>query len=886
MLRYLFLLFTSLCFSQTTIKGIVTDTLNIPLDNANIIAKPFEDKAEIKFAIADDKGRYRIELNNTIQYEITVSYIGFFDETFIVDANSTIDNHHFSLKPSNEKLKEIAIKNSYKPIVVKEDTISFDIKSFANGNENKMKEVLQKLPGIEVDKNGNVEYQGKKITKMLVEGKSFFGGGTKLAVENIPANALDKIEIIDHFNEVDFMKKVSNSNDIALNVRLKEDKKKFVFGEVQAGLEVGNGDNNFHLLHSSLFYYSPKKDISLISDINTISKSTFTTEDLMRYDNTISNYLSDRKSLTNLSSFSQENKDLSASRSQFAAVNFSTEVSKKTTISGFGIFSKTITDSQKANKNTYLQNSVLSFENAFENNHNKTTLLLVNLKLDYSPSNTQKIYYNTQYQSSNNANNTSLNSITNLNTNVFETLNNADNNSIKQYLEWHKSYNKHQSTTLIINQVFEKSTPTNNWRGNQHFLKSLIPLQTDSLYITNQTKTIRNNSVDAVFKHYWIINNNHHFYTSIGDNYGTSNLVISEKQLLTNGETNNFDKAGFGNAIIYKLNDMYVGFEFKLKIGKWTNRPGIYFHWYDLTTTQFDINTALCKKYIQPQWNSSYEFSKSESLNFNYKLTNNFPSANNLINRQTIATYNSVYKGNALLENEQYHSINLYYSKTNRYHGIEIFGDINFNKKTKTIRNDIILSGIEQYYTPEITDNPETNLGLDCSITKKIYLFNLKLDTSLKWYNYTQSINNLVSINNINAQNIGISLRTANAKWGDIGIGYRKGFNQLIASNTTKFQNDSFTSDFEIRLFKSFLLKIDFENHENRNNSNQSNYYQIANSSLSYQQKNSSFVFEFTANNLLDTKVKSSYTFSDYLIHQQVISVLPRVLLLSISYKL
>ena len=97
---------------------------------------------------------------------------------------------------------------------------------------------------------------------MLVEGKSFFGGGSKLAVENIPADALDKIEVIDHFNQVGFMKKVSDSDELAMNVKLKKDKKKFIFGDIEAGAEIAN-DNGYYLAHAGLFYYSPKTNFLL-----------------------------------------------------------------------------------------------------------------------------------------------------------------------------------------------------------------------------------------------------------------------------------------------------------------------------------------------------------------------------------------------------------------------------------------------------------------------------------------------------------------------------------------------------------------------------------------------------------------------------------------------
>jgi hypothetical protein len=204
MLKFLLLFFTLSIFSQNhTITGVVFDEKEKPLESANIIAKPLTEKATLKFAIADNKGRYRLELETNVKYEITVSYIGYTEEVLIIEPNSTVTRHDFKLKATGEVLKEIVIKHEYKPIEIKKDTLTFDVKAFANGNERKMKELLEKLPGVEVDKKGNVTVQGKKVTKMMVEGKSFFGGGSKLAVENIPADALDKIEVIDH-NVIDF----------------------------------------------------------------------------------------------------------------------------------------------------------------------------------------------------------------------------------------------------------------------------------------------------------------------------------------------------------------------------------------------------------------------------------------------------------------------------------------------------------------------------------------------------------------------------------------------------------------------------------------------------------------------------------------------------------
>ena len=584
-LLLLFLLLYLLSFSQErTLTGIVSDSLNKPLERANVIAKPLQDNAGLKFAIADHLGRFKLVLESNIKYEVKVSYIGYKDQVLLVEPNSELKSHNFILKESGENLKEIVINYEYKPVIVKKDTLIYDVAAFAKGNERKMKEILEKLPGVEVDKNGNVTVQGKKVTKMLVEGKLFFGGGSKLAVENIPADALDKIEVIDNFNEVGFLKQVSDSEDLAMNVKLKEDKKKFLFGDVDAGAEVAN-DNGYHLLHSALFYYSPKTNVSFIGDLNNIGKSTFTFQDMMRFQGGVSSFISGRKSLTNLYSFSMDNQNVVENKSQFAALNFRQDINDKLDVDSFGIFSKLFTASSSISINEYLQNNSFTLENKTSNGQNKTLLGIGNVKLNYTPNKSQKVYYNVQFQASNNDINNFINSDRDNTLSTFETINKADNSSLKQFVEWHKQYkNINHTTTLVVNHTYEKSKPQNTWLTDTEFLTGLIPLQNDTFYNINQIKEIKNNAVDALLKHYWILNNFNHIYTNVGANIENSSVQISEKQFLSDGSINDFALNGFGNDLDYILNDIFIGFEYKFKIGKWVNKPGIYLHSYHLKT--------------------------------------------------------------------------------------------------------------------------------------------------------------------------------------------------------------------------------------------------------------------------------------------------------------
>ena len=156
----------------------------------------------------------------------------------------------------------------------------------------------------------------------------------------------------------------------------------------------------------------------------------------------------------------------------------------------------------------------------------------------------------------------------------------------------------------------------------------------------------------------------------------------------------------------------------------------------------------------------------------------------------------------------------------------------------------------------------------------------------MNWLNYTQTINTINTVNERNTQDLGISVKTSFKKWADVNVEYRKGLSQFKGITNTYFQSDEINADFETTLKKYFILKLEYQNLKNTNNFNQTNYFEIANVSLRYQKKDNPFEFELSGNNILDTKTKNNYSFSDYLISQNITFILPRAILMSISYKL
>src|SRR5690606_23730559 len=214
-------------------------------------------------------------------YTVQVSYVGMktADETLETkDANITKD---FVLKYDNT-LDEVELIYEM-PVTVSGDTLVYNADSFNTGTERKLEDVLKNLPGVEVNDDGEIEVEGKKVGKVMVEGKDFFDGDSKLATKNIPASAVDKVQVLKNFSEVGQLSGVTNNQDnIAINIKLKEGKTNFWFGDITGGGGFSN-DDALYLLQPKLFYYSPKYSVNVIGDINNIGEVAFTRRDYFNF---------------------------------------------------------------------------------------------------------------------------------------------------------------------------------------------------------------------------------------------------------------------------------------------------------------------------------------------------------------------------------------------------------------------------------------------------------------------------------------------------------------------------------------------------------------------------------------------------------------------------
>ncbi|WP_417859846.1 carboxypeptidase-like regulatory domain-containing protein [Winogradskyella sediminis] len=872
---------------QIKVQGKVTDSIQNPLAYANILAIPETDDIEVRFAITDNDGGYKLGLFKNQTYELTVSYIGYKPQKLTITTTDQDLTKNFILKENPNQLDEVNIKYT-PPITVKKDTITYDVTKFVTGEERKLRDALKKLPGVEVDREGNVTVRGKKVTKVLVESKTFFTGNSKLAVNNIPADAVEKVEVLDNYNEVAMLKGLQDSEDMAMNILLKEDKKKFVFGDIEAG----GGIEERYLLHPNIFYYSPKTNVNFIGDLNNQGIKSFSFQDYLEFEGGFSKLLDDASSYFSLfnSDFTQylNNQDYTDNINQFGALNIRQSVSNVTDISGYLITSNSKTQTASNTLNAYQNIEDPFTEDRTVTNNLNNFFTIGKVTVDYKPSYNEDFAYNAFVKVTNNDSHGFVNTINPDQNNSITTLTDVTALNLKQNITYSRKLSIAHTATLEATYNFQNDKPITEWLTNQQVLQGLIPLEDADVYTILQTKKSTSHNFNAIIKDYWVINNFNHLYTSVGINTSFNDFYNEDVQLLSDGRINNFSSAGFGNDFGYSFIDSYLGLEYKFQIGIATFKPAVFYHGYLWRTQQFDDTETFSKNLLLPQFTTKVEFNNSEKLNFKYKLNARFPGINQLANNFVLSNFNSVYKGNNQLENQLYHSATLSYYKFSLFKNLNLNFNTSFNKRIESIKTVSELNGIESFNTAIMFDQPEHNWMLSGRVSKKINKIRYNLSSRFSYNDNFQILNNETNLNISKSISSTIGIETSFKNYPNIEINYTKDFNNYKAlNNTSKFENDQLEVILEYDFLNDFIFKADytFDNYSNKSQATQTTF-DTANASLFYQKEDSPWGFEVNATNLFDVKFKQQNSFNAFVISDSRTFILPRIVMFKVSYKL
>jgi hypothetical protein len=856
------------------ISGTVTDNLRYSLTSVTIIAVPKQKNLRTTYAFTDNKGFYKLQLVKGATYNLSISHLGYISINKDVSFVENTADYNITLNLKSEPLEEVVINYKYQPIEKTKDTITYNLNAFTNGNESKMKDVLEKLPGVKVEENV-IKVQGKTVTKLLIEGKLFFDGSTKLAIENIPASVMSKIQIISDYKESELLRNVADNDDLALNVVLKEDKKDFSFGDIEAAL--GFGLDEFYSLHPALFKYNPKSNISFIGDINNYNKSSLNFSDLSRLVGGSSNLFKKNDLNNNLLNAASSSDERFESLTRFSALNFQHELNEKLNVSGYAIYSNNDIINKSLSLKEYLGNeSVFETRNDFRDADDSSAIL--NLKFDFNPNANQKWLYNVNYL--NNTSNFMQESLSvSEDTNQFVTKADGKCGTFSQNLEGYVKLNDRHTLGVGLHHSSTDSNSTENWSSDSIFLQDYLPLTTATSYLINQNGFVNAEKFNFLVKDYWLANRNFHLFYNAGYNYKRARIRSNISQVVL--DNSNLDFPEISNNNLITLSDLNFGLGLKTKIEKFEIILEAKPHYFKFSRVLINSSNF----FIAPKLKINYKIDDDIDLDFDYDFTNNYLNDLSYLENIRVTGFNSAVLGNPNLEDERSHNFSLFYSNYKHIDDYFIDASVDYSINNPVKNNSIIQTGINQLNMPIILNMPQKNLSFNTDFGLIFNKSSLEFGIDVDWLKTNQVINEEVNFIDSFEYNLSGKWLLKLNKQTQLNIKYRHSSYQVNSSEKSQSTEDIFSLNFDNRFLKNFIFKTDLSTHFIKDFSENTQNYTLQNLYLGYSRPNSKLSYSLNFRNIYNNGVIARNTFSNNLIMSNQVFTIPRVLLLELKYK-
>lgn len=264
-----------------SVSGKILAAGGSPLAFATAVLLDPADSTLVYYGISDDDGSFGIRNIDRGNYLMQVAFLGYesmYREVVVPAPGNDALVFVMSEKPVG--IGAVTVSGEAVPITIKKDTVEFNRSAFRTREGAVVEDLLKKLPGIEVDRIGNIKAMGEDVNKVYVDGREFFGSDPKIATKNIPARAVDKVQMFDkRSEESEFTGIDDGSREKALNLVLEDDMKKMMFGNVSAGI----GTSSLYRAKAKAYYFTDKIHLATLGMINNANDPGFSLGDYMDF---------------------------------------------------------------------------------------------------------------------------------------------------------------------------------------------------------------------------------------------------------------------------------------------------------------------------------------------------------------------------------------------------------------------------------------------------------------------------------------------------------------------------------------------------------------------------------------------------------------------------
>ncbi len=686
-----FLFLPTLLFCQRTVNGIVKDTNNNFIEGANIIVKTKSNNT-VAFRTSDSQGSFSIKINSG-NFLLKISYLGY----KTVSQNIEINNEDLILQPiilmeSNTELDEVILKAENNGIVQKGDTTLYKIEKFLNGTEENLKDVINNLPGLNINEKGKITANGKEIDRLLIDGEDLYKRQHQLATNNVSSKMIKDIELIRNYKGFESIQQKEKTGLTALNVNIKDDfKNKFT-----GNLEVFRGVKDKGKINSPLFNFNKHIKFSLIVNSNNLGDAPMGIEDyfsLIDSDVRESNNRNSKVVFSNLEDlprFLSSGINVKSKTNNFATLSTIFNPTDKIKIDFYSIFNNSnqkeifyrnillnpsinpieINENNNVKERNFF--GVFQLKSIYKANENTVLTLDTNLNLD----NTKRI---------NLIENTSIN-----NSNFIEQKSNPKKLLFNSELSLKKNIN---SNILESNLYFKhvKNRNQNSINSNNEFLD--LDFSNNPFFID---QSLKKESREAGFGINYTLNK-----TKIGIDIFTNTSLTSDKLV-----SNVINQTGFNNDLSQNNLLSSMGSNFTVKINQVLNYTiGLN---YNYVSNKFN-KSPNTSNYLGI--NSSFKaiFNNNNIGQLSYKFSSSIPTIDNLIEEYIIKDYRNLIINDDIKPNNlfPYHQLSFNHFIFKPKTKFSFIFNASYNFKEKSINNNIINSTNLTVSKNRITDQDQ-----------------------------------------------------------------------------------------------------------------------------------------------------------------------------------
>jgi hypothetical protein len=902
--------------SVATVKGILIDSLNKQsLKDASIVVLAASDSSLEVFTLAKADGSFIINNAPFGEMLVQVKFQGYepFSKKIIFSAkNSQVDLGKIYLKQAANDLGNVTVTQS--PVQMKKDTVEFTASAFKTKPNAVAEDLLKKIPGIQVDKDGGIKAQGETVQRVLVDGKRFFGDDPKMATRNLPPDIIDKIQVFDAASDQSAFTGFDDGNRVkTINITTRKDKRKGYFGRAALGAGA-NSDDALYDNNINISKFNGDQQITFTGQTNNVNKQNFSVQDMLgslggggfggagggggRGGGGGGATMGGGGGLLGTGGGGGIVKTLAA------GLNYKDNWGTKTQFSGSYFYNDQTTNRDQNSLTENLvtgstDSSIFSKQVQSSVTNNKNHRINFNIETNFDTSNTLIIRPNISFQNTHSETYQTTSStrgkITSLNSSRVNSV--RDNQGINGSLEAtfrHRFAKKGRTYSIGLNSSYNTNDGSgSNWSQNQYNLPSRSYTDTlDQIYTTNRDG--KNNSATLSYTEPIGKNKQLEFNYNISSNVNNSGRATQGY----NKATNNYDIAvpNLSNIFENTFNANRVTVNYRFQNAKYNFSVGSGLQVGDLVSKNISTNVNLKQHFVNlfPSANFRYDFTKSKNMRFFYNGRTSQPSADQL--QPVIDNSNPllIRTGNPNLKQQFSHSFRLLYNSFDMFSQKIVFATLSGSFIENDIQNSTTISGggVQTIKPVNLSGTYNINGFFNYGFPIKKPKSNLNLMANVS-RNQTQTLVNSISNFTRNTNLGGTVSWTTNIKEG-FDMNFSSNSNLTMARYTLQpqqngdFFSQTVSTEATIYSKSGWVLSTDFDYIYNAGRSEGFNTsIPLWNASLSKQMlKNKAGELKFYVFDLLNQNISISRNVTSNYIQDLQTRVLKRYFMISFTYNL